>query len=98
MPRSKTKIQSKNSGNLTFLGLKNKNQNKYGSKHIANYYKDVEGVIQLADSTLVNCDRPPPVALKGRSGPGRSLDRRFKRITYEKKQKLMNVVLYIGSN
>ena len=40
----------------------------------------------------------PPVALKGRSGPGRSLDRRFKRITYEKKQNLMNLVLYIGSN
>ena len=38
------------------------------------------------------CDRPPPVALKGRSGPGRSLDRRFKRITYEKNQNLMNVV------
>ena len=45
-----------------------------------------------------NYDRPPPVALKGRSGPGRSLDRRFKRITYEKNQNLMNVVFSIGSN
>ena len=55
MTRSKSKIKSsKSSGNLTFLGLKNKNQNKYGSKHIANYYKDVDGVIQLADSTLIN--------------------------------------------
>ena len=55
MTRSKSKIKSsKSSGNLTFLGLKNKNQNKYGSKHIANYYKEVDGVIQLADSTLIN--------------------------------------------
>ena len=45
MTRSNSKIKSsKNSGNLTFLGLKNKNQNKYGSKHIANYYKDAEGL------------------------------------------------------
>ena len=55
MTRSKLKIKSsKNSGNLTYLGLKNKNQNKNGSKHIANYYKDVDGVLQLADSALIN--------------------------------------------
>ena len=40
-------------------------------------------------------DRPRPVHLD----PDRPvLDRRFKRITYEKKQKLMNVVFAIGSN
>ena len=42
-----------------------------------------------------NLDRPRPVHLD----PDRPvLDRRFKRITYEKKQKLMNVVFAIGSN
>ena len=46
----------------------------------------------LSEGQILNCDRPPPVALKGRSGPGRSLDRRFKRITYEKNQNPMNVV------
>ena len=53
MTRSKTKIKSKNSGNLTFLELKH-NRKLQSSKHIANYYKDIDGVILPAESTLVN--------------------------------------------
>ena len=53
MTRSKTKTKSKNSGNLTFLELKS-NRKVHSSKHIANYYKDADGVIIPAESTMVN--------------------------------------------
>ena len=53
MTRSKTKAKSKNSGNLTFLELKS-NRKVHSSKHIANYYKEVDGVILPAENTMVN--------------------------------------------